>query len=233
MVRRWSYLASVNSFYDKSYEGHQQAAFGVTVRATMYFKGTYTVPSKLTRGRWARRRHVYGWLHLSNILKSWSQIYRFNRTHLKGSLRQHVTPLNFLAFNAVTVQNSIPSRHVGSNNIAVSTLPKRVVRYFSKYNVARSLFLLKLKNFNISYVSIPNNTQDVSIYTDNKFAPVLVSDNVSYLSQPHISPNARSSSLLALNDRLSRLVFQHTLPIVVSMYRVLTLLTLISIKVKA
>ena len=233
MVRRWSYLASVNSFYNKSYEGHQQAAFGVTVRATMYFKGTYTVPSKLTRGRWARRRHIYGWLHLSNILKSWSQIYRFNRAHLKGSLRQHVTPLNFLAFNAVTVQNSIPSRHTGSNNIVVSTLPKRVIRYFSKYNVSRSLFLLKLKNFNISYVSIPNGTQDISTYTDNKFAPVLVADNVSYLSQAHNSLNSRASSLLVLNDRLSQLVFQHTLPSVVSIYRVLTLLTLISIKTKA
>lgn len=232
MVRRWSYLASVNSFYNNYYEGHQQAAFGVTVRATMYFKGTYTVPSKLTRGRWARRRHIYGWLHLSNILKSWSQIYRFNRAHLKGSLRQHVTPLNFLAFNAVTVQNSIPSRHAGSNNIVVSTLPKRVIRYFSKYNVTRSLFLLKLKNFNISYVSVPHATQDISMYTDNKFAPVLVSDNVSYLSQPNKVKSLWPSSLLELSNRLSQLTFLHTLPLLVSMYRVLTLLTLISIKVK-
>ena len=226
MVRRWSYINSVNVLYSPKFETHKQAAFGSTVRATMYFRRGYTVPTALTRSRWARRKHLNGWLVMSNVIKVWSQVYRFNRNHLKSTMRQHFSTSTFIAFNVITVKNSIPCLHKGSESIVVSPLTKKILRYFSKFANPRVRFLLSLKNVNLSVVSVPQNVEDFTEYLENSYSTILFTDDIRQVSGMPQSPTIHKA--LSAQAFSSILSFHHLIALKTakSIYRTLTLLTL-------
>jgi hypothetical protein len=226
MVRRWSYLNSVNTYYSTPFEVNKQAAFGVTVRATMYFRGDYTIPSLLTRSRWGRRKHLYGWLQMSNILKSWAQIYRFNRNHLKFIFRQHATASSFLAFNALSVKNTIPYLNRGSESIVLSNVTRKVLKFFSRYSNTINKFLLMLKNVNLSLVSLPTEEIDYTQYLDNSFAPVFLRDELTRFSTPSVKISTSQDLVLKTWSQLLSISFSSYSVLLKHIYRLLTLLTL-------
>ena len=229
MVRRWSYINTVNVFYNPKFDTHRQAAFGATVRATMYFRGEYTVPTSLTRSRWARRKHLNGWLVMSNIVKSWAQVYRFNRNHLKGVLRQHFSSATFIAFNVISVKNSIPYLHKGSESLVVSSFPKKILRYFTKFANPRFRFLLSIKNVNLSLVSLPHSDYDIETYLNNSYSTLLLRDGITAVAQVPTTSKVIQSQSTQVIMSLLQLSANATLFKIKHVYRLLTLVTLLQL----
>ena len=233
MVRRWSYINSLNVFNKSKYDTHRQAAFGATVRATMYFRGEFTVPTSLTRRRWSRRKHIYGWLTLSNILKEWAQLYRFNRNHTKFLLRQHFTKSTFIAFNTVSARNSLPCLHKGSELVVVSSVSKKVLHYFSKFSNPRIRFLLSFKNVNLSCLSFSSKYWDLAANANNDYSPILVQDSLNVGMQPllkHSAANALQQQNSLILTNILQLTFKNALKITYHVYRIITFIVLTSIK---
>jgi hypothetical protein len=226
MVRRWSYINSINAFYNQGYDSKRHAAFGVTVKATMYFRKPYSAHTVLSRRRWARRKHLFGWLALSNVIKTWAQTYRFQRNHLKSSSRAHFSKSSFLAFNTISLRNSLPSKHQGAELVIFSSVTRKILRYFSALSNPRVRSLMSFKNINLAMVSFP----DPSVRFDDTPA----ASNLVLVTQDNLT-SFTSSSGNASGSQLSHLaVFQAmvltplllTLRKVKLIYRVLILLTL-------
>ena len=84
MVRRWSYLNSINrSFWLKPLyqhvERHVKGYNLTTFKGTTFFRNSLylTAPTKLSRKSFYRRRHLNNFLFYFNIISAWSQEYLF------------------------------------------------------------------------------------------------------------------------------------------------------------
>lgn len=140
----------------KSFLSIKQATFDNTMNSTMYLRKNYTLSTRITRQRWARRKHLYGWLALANILKDWAHMYRFYRNYNKVLLNQFLTKSSFVAFNLLSVKNAIPCTYKDSETFLVGTFTRRILNYFKGFNNPRLNFFLSFKNVNLSVVSYLN-----------------------------------------------------------------------------
>ena len=227
MVRRWSFINSLNIHYNPTFDSKSQSTFGVTVKSTMYFRKPYSVPSVLSRRRWARRKHLYGWLSLSNIVKSWAQTYRFHKNYLKSVTRSHFTTSSYLAFNLISLKNTVPSRCKGSELIVSSSIPKKILRYFDSLSNPRIRYLLSLRNVNLAFNSIePSVTPDDS-NTLTPYTAMFSYDGITSFSSPFIKQNPLSMESLSLLNGLFSQILQMSLSSLKSLYRMLILLVIL------
>ena len=226
MVRRWSYINQINILNRAKGDVHKQGSYNVNLRAAIYFHGSFTTATCLTRRRWSRRKHLHNWLVLANIVKTWAQFYRFQKNHLKCILRQHFTKYTFVSFNSVTVINSIPALHKGAETVALSPLPKKIIRIFLKFLNPRYLFLLSLKNINLAVVSFPSSfLKDPDFYIDNRYAPSMLCDGLTSFTGPSPLNNFITLSSTSFNLLLN-FHFLSVSKIIKSLRKLLVLLTL-------
>lgn len=227
MVRRWSYINSLNSTYKPSFDGKRQSTFTVTVKSTMYFRKPYSVPTVLSRRRWARRKHLYGWLPMSNVVKSWAQTYRFVRNYLKSVLRSSMFKSSFIAFNLVSLRNLAPSSYKGLENILLSSVSRKTLRYFSAKFSPRMSSLLHFKNANIALMSLPDVLPSVSRHTDTNYAVPMLIDNITFQSDLNYLPSSSSPErspqlLITIN-----LLVLNSFKLIKCLYRINVLLVLL------
>ena len=226
MVRRWSYINSINTYYNKGYDGKRQAAFGVTVKATMYFRKPYSPYTVLSRRRWSRRKHLFGWLPLSNVIKTWAQTYRFQRNYLKSVARTHFSKYSFLAFNTISLRNSLPSKHQGSEAVVVTSATRKILNYFSTFSNPRLRSLISFKNINLATVSFPNPSLRFDETTASTSLVVLAQDDVKSFSNCTSVPTNQSLAHAPLVQSLVNLPFLAVVSKLKFVYRILTLLAI-------
>lgn len=226
MVRRWSYINSLNIYHNPEFERHRQATFGVTIKATMYYRKPYSVPTALTRSRWARRRHLNGWLVMANVLKDWAQSYRFHKNYTKATLRQNFTKSSFIAFNLVSLRNSIPCLHKGSEDILMSSAPRRILRYFATAGSPRMRNLLSFKNSNLAFMSTKSQYWDVEKEIENNYSLPFFTDGITSMSHPTFAQPSTTAASLSVLTTIFAVQFTATLKTLEFIYRTLTLLTL-------
>lgn len=226
MVRRWSYINSINTFYNQGYDSKRQSAFGVTVKATMYFRKPYSAYTVLSRRRWARRKHLFGWLALSNVLKTWAQTYRFQRNYLKSSSRTHFSKSSFLAFNTISLRNSLPSKHQGAESVVVSSLTRKVLRYFSTLLNPRLRSLMSFKNINLSMVSFPDPSVRFDETPASNGLVLITQDNINSFTTSSSTPSRVPLNHLAIFRSIIKVPLSLTFRKLKLVYRILTLLTL-------
>jgi hypothetical protein len=232
MVRRWSYINYINTLDSLpcAYKHARRSTFDTNVRATMRWRRNSRVRTVfVTRKRWARRRHIYGWLTLSNVLKSWAFSYRFHKNHSKIILNQHLTNNSFIAFNLVSAKNAIPSLYKGSELVAASTYTKRILKYFSYFDNPRTKFLLNLGCANVASVSyIPKFWTPANSAQNDYVAPLLLD---TFEGHTNCFSDVESSSVLSL--QAVNLTLDFALDILLrtlkTLYRVLVLLTLMRV----
>lgn len=224
MVRRWSYINSVNSLAPRDFRYMRKAAFDTTVNATMYLRKTYSIPTRLTRKRWARRKHIHNWLYSANVLKDWAQCYRFHKNHNKSVLNQFFTPNAFIAFNLVSLTNSLPCLHKGSENVVTASFTRRILKYFSNYSSLnpRLRALAQLKYLNVSFMSIILTHDAYSPLEPSKFLFPVLSDHSTSLSSIH--PESTVSN--AATNKILSLIFRAWNSQFVAIYRSLVYLSL-------
>ena len=230
MVRRWSYINAINSSYAYRFDSKRQSTFSVTVKSTMYFRKPYSVPTVLSRRRWARRKHLYSWLPLSNIIKSWAQTYRFMRNYLKSVMRSHLFRSSFIAFNLVSLKNLAPASYKGFETIALSSTSRKTLRYFSTKLSPRMTSLLHFKNANLAFLSLNGELSDVSQHFDTSYAVPLLVDDMNYKSDVTYLPSSTNTHSLAQIQALLTRAVNSCFQSVLGLYRVLVLLTLVRLK---
>ena len=200
----------------------RRAAFNVTINTTMYLRKSYSHPTSLTRRRWSRRKHFYGWLHLANIIKDWAHTYRFYRNYNKATINQYLTPNSFLAFNLISAKNSIPGAHKNSELLVISTFSRKVLRYFNYLSNPRFRLFASFKNVNLSVVSYNPLYSTLENIIDYPFVTPLVQHTIKETSLLGDKPAISRLPFSPLMDALSKQVYLTTKLV----YRVLVLLTL-------
>lgn len=223
MVRRWSYINKLNTCSSLNFPSVEQGSFDATIHATMYLRKVYKPSTVLTRRKWARRKHYYIWTPQMNILKDWARTYRFNRNHFKSVFNQFFTKNSFLAFNLLSAKNLTPSLSTDSGAVIGGSLTKKVINYYNSRYLTRFYPLLGLKNANLFLSSWESTIDSMVNITKGDFVVPLLGDNIGFFTnvdQENVVPH--SSLLVCTFDYLFR-SFTSSL---VSIYRVLVLLTL-------
>ena len=182
MVRRWSYLNSVNSFYSNDLVTAEKSFFDVNTNSTMYLRKLYTLSTRLTRKQWSRRKHIFNLLPISNILKDWSRSYRFYRNCNKLVLMQFFTKNTFLAFNLTGLRNVFPGLHKGSGHFLTGSFSKKMGAYYSRFPQNRFISVQSLRNTNTLYVSYLNN-----------FTPAGISESPNFFRSLAVTPLLNAS----------------------------------------
>ena len=222
MVRRWSYINSVNTIGDSSFGGMRHAAFDATITATMYLRKSYSVPTKLTRRRWSRRKHIYGWLPLANIIKDWAHAYRFYRNYNKAIFNQHLTRNSFLAFSLVSVKNSIPCLHKNSELLVVSTFSSKILRYFNHFMNPRIRLLRLFRNINPSVISYNPKYSPLDDISDYPFVTPLLNHQVTTTARLGLDQKNLGQPIQLILPLLHKISVKS----VYTLYRLLTLLAI-------
>jgi len=228
MVRRWSYINSVNNLTPTNFRYMRKAAFDVTVNSTMYLRKTYSIPTRLTRKRWARRKHIHNWLYSANVLKDWAKSYRFYKNHNKSVLNQFFTPSSFIAFNLVSLTNSLPCLHKGSENVVTASFTRRILKYFSNYSSLnpRLRALAQLKYLNFSFMSIILTPDTAHLLEPSKFLFPVLTDHSNTLSTLSTATHSEPAAPATEITKLLNLVFRAWNLQAVSIYRSLVQLSL-------
>ena len=166
MVRRWSYINQLNQPTIYKFEAARHSAFESTVNTYMYLRKPFYSSTKLTRRKWARRRHLTNWISLSAVMSNWSSSYRFYCNLEKSLYAQLLTRHSFIAFSVLSFKSSIPALHRSTEKIVASSLINKVFKYYANPSFARLRFFQTLKFTNITFISLFNSahTSTSSVY---------------------------------------------------------------------
>ena len=227
MVRRWSYINSLNYEPLLTSRSIHKASVDTNLNTLMYLKKRYALSTKLTRKQWARRKHVHNWIAPSNILKDWAKSYRFHRNSAKLVYYQFFTKNSFIAFNLVAARNSIPSLNKGSEKIVTGSYVKRLLKFFNAHSNTRFRFFCSFQTGRLLAISLLPGLQKNQIldFFDSQVSVVpLYVDNLTSL-MPWTAADNRIAllqhSILELTRNLLNLVLSQLL----TLYRVLLLLS--------
>lgn len=230
MVRRWSYINSVNNVNLFEFNPGRTALFDVAIDTTMYLRKEYQMSTKITRHRWARRKHLYDWISLANILKDWAKLYRFYRKYNKFVFNQYFTKTALISFNLVSSMNSIPCLFKGTEDVVAATTTRKVLRYFQQFHNPRLKFLIRNKHLARMVLSYDVAYSNLSTWDEKSPFTPLLQDQVKTLT-PYRNTNLApivQAKLVFLNALTWP--FVNSLLTVKVLYRFLVLLTYLRIR---
>lgn len=199
MVRRWSYINEINKLSPATLRSGRLGAFNSTFRLVTYWRKPFFLSTKHIRRRWARRKHLYSWLSLSNVIKDWSYAYKFQRNFLKAVFYQHLSPNSFFTFNLLNAKNSIPALHKGSELVVLSSCTKKILTYFTRFNNPRIHFILSIKNWSFSVMSYKPSYWTFDYEERNSYVTPIFLDSfnsVFHTYQPSLLKSNESITLL-------------------------------------
>ena len=230
MVRRWSYINSLNSHNASTVRAVQKASLDANMNTLMYLKKRYSLPTKITRKQWARRKHLHNWITHLNVLKDWAKSYRLYRNHNKVIYYQFFTKNTFLVFNLVAARNSIPARNKGSEDLVAGTYTRRILNRFAGYCNPRLKFLGRFASSHVlptsAYAPNPTLTSSINFFENNTAVTPLLTDHLDFTSHWETSSSdleVSTSSLRNLLGVYNTLVSSQLL----STYKLLVLLTFV------
>jgi hypothetical protein len=229
MIRRWSYINSINCGNLISSRAMQKATVDVNMNTLMYLKKKYTPATRLTRKRWARRKHIHNWIPNLNVLRDWAKSYRFYKNHNKLVYNQFFTKHSFLAFNLIGARNSIPALHKGSENLITGSYTRRLLKYFSAYSNPRLAFFQSFKNsrlLTVSCYSQPESPLDVTFFETNSSALPLFTDKLT-AALPYETQRNPTDSPISYQVALFDLTFAVFKTQLLALYKTLVMLTFI------
>ena len=126
-----------------------------------------------------------------------------------------------MAFNAVTLQNSTPSRHPGAERVFMGSIPRRTLLYFTIQSNAKYNTHLRLKNNYVSYLSVRNCGSSFSDYLDNHHSPALMLNEVTHLVQLPSETDKVESQYLQDLQSLLNVPISYSINLVYSLYRLI------------
>ena len=228
MVRRWSYINSLNCNQLLISRNIPKVSVDANLNTLMYLKKRYALATKLTRRQWARRKHLHNWIAPLNVLKDWAKSYRFYRNVSKLVYFQFFTKNSFIAFNLVSARNSIPALYKGSESILTGSYSKRVLRLLTVYPNSRCKFFTNFGYTRVLAISLHSSmtsTQIVDFFdSQSSVVPLYYDTLTSLTSWDTVTTSA--ASIINLFKRLSLTHFNLFLAQLIALYKSLLLLTI-------
>ena len=132
MVRRWSYLNSINNIFFNQYKSLNFVHYEQSFKTNIVFKKEISPLSLITRKSWSRRKHLTNWLIYQNVLTDWSKDYIFFKKYNKFTLVYRMFKNSFFSYNLFLIKKLNVSASVGSEKIIFSSLTSKISKYCSK-----------------------------------------------------------------------------------------------------
>ena len=149
-------------------------------------------------------------------------MYRFYRNYNKVLLNQFLTKSSFVAFNLLSVKNTIPCNYKGAEDFLVGTFSRKILTYFIKFNNPRLKFFLFFKNVNLSVVSYISSVSSQLPSVNYPFLIPLIPDELRTYEIRSNSQITRTTAFLNLLETVSKLTFNK----VIIFYKIIILLSL-------
>lgn len=217
MVRKWSYLNSINldinnesnCFFKKIYN---LKVFKKTTRFKKYNIG-YTL---MVRKQYSKRKHQTSWINLSYITKSWVHIFLKSKQFVR--FYQNLGLFNIQSYSANLLVFNKKLTELGNfNGINSFSCSKNVINSFLQYSNANIFFNNPIKSNSSSGILVRNTT---SLSLSLNITPNLLQyDNTLY----PVVPTIENLNLYNLYQSIN---FKYILQFAVTMYKILILLSL-------
>jgi hypothetical protein len=223
MVRRWSYLNLINSTFSSEHKGLAFAHHFATFKATTYYRKSIHRITKLSRRAWSRRKHLHNWLVYQNLLANWSQDYLFFRKYSRFVMTLHLFKNSYLTYNLLVFKRSTATSFLGSEEVVVSSIIRRVIQYSARLNPVSYSFFKNYRNVSWLYVTTPSNLEEVQKISDLTADTTYLTHQASY----YTSESSTNDSIwlqLLINS-----LFINSFSQIIELYKVLVLLTLVNI----
>ena len=151
------------------------------------------------------------------------------RLHARFILNQHFFKNSFVSFNLVNAANSIPCLYKKAESIVVSTVTRKVLRYFNVFCNPYLRFLLSIKYVALASASYHESYIDYEVFLDETPISTLVSDSVNSKLPLNYKDLLTSQTAHKTISLLMQTSIQINRFSVKELYKVLILLTLLRI----
>lgn len=137
MVRRWSYLNSINLSFLFLNRGKFKPIINVLKMSvfkatTYYWEDLYSdTITYLTRKSYYRRRHINSLVFYKNILSSWSKDYLFFKKSTKNLLNLNLFKYNYVIQNIFLAKCQDISSLLGFEDFKLTFFTNRVFNFFN------------------------------------------------------------------------------------------------------
>lgn len=223
MVRRWSYLNLINTTFSSEHNVLAFVHHYATFKATTYYRKSIYRTTRLSRRAWSRRKHLHNWLLYQNLLANWSQDYLFFRKYSRSVLALNVFKNSYLTYNLLMFRKLAVTDFLGSENVMISSIIRRIIRYCSRLNSSTYAFFNSYRG--VAWMYVTTNLQ----LDQTRESSLLVSETTHLAYRPacYIAEGGTElTPLLAWFQTLLTIMFNHALLKSVELYKLITLLTL-------
>ena len=223
MVRKWSYLNTVNTNIGSDWFSNTSSVYNFKVfRMTTRFKKYNRVSvTKVVRKKYARRKHRTNWLRLSYITKHW--VFLFIKSKQFVRFYQSLGLFNVQSFSTSTLLvNKLFSditTERGFNTFSCSTT---LLNIFKNKGVFSKYYINPLQNSQSSGLTV-RSIEDLGLIEN--INPGLINyDNLLY---PYNFSNNKLTVYKNLNTIITNQIFTNVLLYIKVIYKTLIILTLI------
>lgn len=174
MIRRWSYLNSLNYIFFSQYKSLNFVYYEQSFKTNIFFKKNINYISVLSRKSWSRRKHLHNWMVYQNIFSDWSTDYLFFKQYNNFTFNYQLFRNSFVCYNTIILKKLTPLTSVGLEKFSYSSLTKKIMAYnngiFTSSNFCK--FLSKYRNVSWLYLTTPNNVNDFKELNLNQTFPI-------------------------------------------------------------
>ena len=204
MIRRWSYINTLNNLPSLDIKKIRISSSDAIVNSLMYLRREFPIQTRARRKSWARRIHTNDLLTLSNVMIIWAKEYRFFRNYNRSVTYQFFSKNTYLSFN-LTFSKPLLARYSKSNVSSLgSSIPKNLIHYFRRSFVRSRLeYLLVYRNHSWSLASFPSSISSEKEPQLSTHHPFAVTDTHSLIPVNTIkSDSGLIAATLALTARV-------------------------------
>ena len=224
MVRRWSYLNSVNNIFFNQYQSLNFIHYEQSFKNNIVFRKEISYISSISRKSWSRRKHLTNWLLYQNVLTDWSREYTFFKKYNRFTAIFQMFTNSFLTYNTFLIKKLNASSSAGAEKIIFSSLTSKIIKYGSKYSLNFYLFLQNYKNMNWLYVTIPISNTSVLNQSTPLLTPII------YTSQGTFHQTYLNSNQLAWLSLIYQNLINIALSKLTNLYQITIILQLMNLK---
>ena len=157
MVRRWSYINSLNTRTKFSTSTWLSIYSQQTAKDTIYLRHKLSNITFNLRTKVSRRKHLNQWLFYTNILADWSNEYLLLKQYARSTYNFKNFKYNFIAINLILNLKQHNRTNDALKLLIKASLTRKWVGYFNKKYTSFASIYKYILNTNLVYLSSPKS----------------------------------------------------------------------------
>lgn len=191
MIRRWSYLNSLNYIFSSKYKTLNFVYYEQSFKTNIFFKKNINAISTLSRKSWSRRKHLHNWMVYQNIFSDWSSDYLFFKQFNNFIFNYQLFKNSFVCYNTLILKKLTPLTSVGMEKFTYSALTKKIISYNRNFPMSTNFyrFLGNYRGVSWLYVTTCSNVDDFKTLNSNQIHPIFLNaqGNFSFVDKTNTS----------------------------------------------